>query len=153
MQKELASIIANKAAKQSPFEIIPLETTGKENNWKTEETLARVAVTLETERIKVSKPWCLWWWYSYRKPLYSFTLRCSSPWCNFRHHIFTGYVRHNLEVVLRLIEWADRCQHHPLSILIIYLHNLTFIGPCIVIYSYNKANEMHHFSDLFDKVL
>ena len=30
---------------------------------------------------------------------------------------------------------------------------LTFRGPCIVIYSYNKANEMHYFSNLFDKVL
>jgi hypothetical protein len=24
--------------------------------------LARAAVTLETERIKGSNPWCLWWW-------------------------------------------------------------------------------------------
>ena len=39
-----------------PFEIIPLQTTRKENNWKTEETLARAAVTLETERIKGSNP-------------------------------------------------------------------------------------------------
>jgi len=45
-----------------PFEIIPLQTTRKENNWKTEEALARAAVTLETERIKGSNPWCLWWW-------------------------------------------------------------------------------------------
>ena len=29
---------------------------------------------------------------------------------------------------------------------------MTFTGPCIVIYSYNKANKMHSFSDLFDKV-
>jgi len=39
-----------------PFEIIPLQTTRKENNWKTEEALARAAVTLETERIKGSNP-------------------------------------------------------------------------------------------------
>jgi len=38
----------------NPFEIIPLQTTRKENNWKTEEALARAAVTLETERIKGS---------------------------------------------------------------------------------------------------
>jgi len=31
---------------------MPLQTTRKENNWKTEEVLARAAVTLETERIK-----------------------------------------------------------------------------------------------------
>jgi len=37
-------------------EIIPLQTTRKENNWKTEEALARAAVTLETERIKGSNP-------------------------------------------------------------------------------------------------
>jgi hypothetical protein len=39
-----------------PLEIIPLQTTRKENNWKTEETLARAAVTVETERIKGSNP-------------------------------------------------------------------------------------------------
>jgi len=44
------------ATKPNPFEIIPLQTTGKENNWKTKETLARAAVTLETERIKGSSP-------------------------------------------------------------------------------------------------
>jgi len=26
---------------------------------------------------------------------------------------------------------------------------LTFRGPCIVIYSYDKAKEMHYFSNLF----
>jgi len=30
---------------------LPLQTTRKENNWKTEETLERAVVTLETERI------------------------------------------------------------------------------------------------------
>jgi hypothetical protein len=29
------------AIKPNPFEIIPLQTTRKENNWKTEETLER----------------------------------------------------------------------------------------------------------------
>jgi len=33
----------------------------------------------------------------------------------------------------------------------IQVANLTFRGPCIVIYSYNKANKMHCFSNLFDK--
>jgi len=27
--------------------------------------------------------------------------------------------------------------------------NLTFTGPCIVIFSYNKTNNMHRFSNLF----
>ena len=44
--------------------IILLQTTRNENNWKTEETLERAVVTLETERIKGSNPWCLWWWWS-----------------------------------------------------------------------------------------
>jgi len=39
-----------------PFEIILLQTTKKENNWKTEEMLERAIVTLETERIKGSNP-------------------------------------------------------------------------------------------------
>ena len=33
------------------LEILPLQTTGKENNWKTEETLARATVTLETDQM------------------------------------------------------------------------------------------------------
>jgi len=42
--------------KPNPFEIIPLQTTRKEDNWKTQEALAPAAVTLETERIKGSNP-------------------------------------------------------------------------------------------------
>jgi len=38
-------------------------TTRKENNWKTEEALTRAGVTVVTERIKGSSPWCLWWWF------------------------------------------------------------------------------------------
>jgi len=34
----------------------------EEEQWKTEETWARAVVTLETEQIKGSNPWCLWWW-------------------------------------------------------------------------------------------
>jgi len=59
----LASTLAKNTTKPNPFEITPLQTTRKENNWKTEEALARAAVTLETERIKGPKPWYLWWWY------------------------------------------------------------------------------------------
>ena len=60
IQTELAFTLAKNATKPNPFEIIPLQTTRKENNWKTEEALTRAAVTLETERIKGSNPWCLW---------------------------------------------------------------------------------------------
>jgi len=38
------------------FEMLLLQTTRKENNWKTEEKLERAVVTLETERIKESNP-------------------------------------------------------------------------------------------------
>jgi len=48
--------------KPNPFEIISLQTTRNENNWKTRETLVRAVVNLKTERIKGSNPWCLWWW-------------------------------------------------------------------------------------------
>jgi len=61
IQTELAFTLAKNATKPNPFEIIPLQITRKENNWKTEETLAAEAVTLETERIKGSNPCCLWW--------------------------------------------------------------------------------------------
>jgi len=49
---KLAFTHAKNATKPNPFEIIPLQTTRKENIWKTEEALARVAAPLETERIK-----------------------------------------------------------------------------------------------------
>jgi len=73
IQSELAFTLAKNATKPNPFEIIPLQTIGKENNWKTEEALARAAVTLETERIKGSNPWCLWWWIIFQQDAtYSF---------------------------------------------------------------------------------
>jgi len=49
---EMAFTLAKNATKPNLFEIIPLQTTRKRDNWKTEEALARAAVTLETERIK-----------------------------------------------------------------------------------------------------
>jgi len=52
---ELAVTLAKDATKPNPFEIISLQTTRKENNWKTKETV-RAAVTLETEQIKGSNP-------------------------------------------------------------------------------------------------
>jgi len=62
IQTDLAFTLAKNATKPKDFEIIPLQTTRKENNWKTEEALARAAVTVETERIEGSNPWCSWWW-------------------------------------------------------------------------------------------
>ena len=48
----MVSTLAKNATKPNHFEIILLQTTRKENNGKTEEALARVAVTLKTERIR-----------------------------------------------------------------------------------------------------
>jgi len=62
IQTELAFILSKNATKTNPIEIIPLQTTRKENNWKTEEALARAAVTVGTEQKKGSNSWCLWWW-------------------------------------------------------------------------------------------
>jgi len=42
--------------KTESFEIIPLQTTRMENNWKTEEALERAAATLKTEWIKGNNP-------------------------------------------------------------------------------------------------
>jgi len=63
IQMKLAFTLAKNTTKVNPFEIIPLQTTRKENNWKTEEELARAAVILEMERIKGFNPWCLWLWW------------------------------------------------------------------------------------------
>jgi hypothetical protein len=56
IQTELAFTFAKNATKPNPFEITSLQTTRKENNWKTAETLAKAVVTLETERIKGASP-------------------------------------------------------------------------------------------------
>jgi hypothetical protein len=53
---ELAFTLAKNATKPNPFKIIPLQTTRKEDNWKTEETLEREVVALEMEGIKGSNP-------------------------------------------------------------------------------------------------
>ena len=53
IQTELAFTLAKNDSKPNPVEFIPLQTTRKENNWKTEETLERTVLTLETERIKL----------------------------------------------------------------------------------------------------
>jgi hypothetical protein len=60
IQKELALTPAKNATTPNTFKIIPLQSTRKENSWETKETLARAAVTLETERAKWPYPWC-WW--------------------------------------------------------------------------------------------
>jgi hypothetical protein len=53
---QLVFTLAKNATKPNPFEIRSLPTTRKKNNWKTVETLARTAVTLETEWAKGSSP-------------------------------------------------------------------------------------------------
>jgi hypothetical protein len=53
---ELASTLAKNATKPNPFKILPPQTIRKENNWKTEKTLAGAIVTVETARIKGSSP-------------------------------------------------------------------------------------------------
>jgi hypothetical protein len=56
IETKLPFTLARNATKPNPFEIISLQTTRKENNWKTEETLERAVITLETEQIKGSNP-------------------------------------------------------------------------------------------------
>jgi len=53
IQTELVFALAKNSIKLNPVEIIALQTAQKKKNWKTEETLARTVVTLETERIKL----------------------------------------------------------------------------------------------------
>ena len=62
IQTKLVFTLAKNATKPNPLEIIPLQTTRKKDNRKTEETLERATVTLGTEQIKGSNPLCLWWW-------------------------------------------------------------------------------------------
>jgi len=93
IQTELAFTLAKNATKPNPFEIIPLQATRKENNWKTEEALARAAVNLETERIKGSNPWCLWrWWWRY----YRFLIYIHICEANILLSIFVAHSRKNV---------------------------------------------------------
>ena len=98
IQTELVSTLAKNATKPNPFEITLLQTTRKENKWKTEETLERAVVTLETERIKGSNPWRLWWsWQrdemSHIETRFSkLQLKNGRPtWCHLLFY-FTSYV-------------------------------------------------------------
>jgi hypothetical protein len=52
----MAFTLAKNATNPNPFEIIPLQTTRKEKNWKTDKILARAVVTLEMKGIKGSSP-------------------------------------------------------------------------------------------------
>jgi hypothetical protein len=56
IKNELAFTPAKIATKPNPFTIIPLQSTGKENNWEIQETLERPTVTVETERAKWPNP-------------------------------------------------------------------------------------------------
>jgi hypothetical protein len=82
IQNELAFTPAKNPTKPNPFKIVLLQSTRKENNWETKETLARAAVTLEMERAKWPNPWCLWWWlYSSSKTIITYNDRKYSVPC------------------------------------------------------------------------
>ena len=53
---DMVSTLAKNTTKPNPFEIILLQTTRKENNWKTKEMFKRAVVTLEMEQIKQCNP-------------------------------------------------------------------------------------------------
>jgi len=59
IQKEMASTHTKNATKQNSFKILQLQTARKKINWTTLKTLERATITLQTERIKGSNPWCL----------------------------------------------------------------------------------------------
>ena len=105
IQSELAFTLAKNATKPNPFEIIPLQTTRKENNWKTKEALVQVAVTLETEWIKGSNPWCLWWWWWWWSASLCFIVwAITCDWTNLRavFHVISPHVMLNLCLVFTL---------------------------------------------------
>ena len=86
--------------------------TRKENNWKTEEALERAVVTLETERIKGSSPWCLWWWWSSSSSFWvwillitKITRLCSAPSARpCRISVFTATVAYSC---LKVKSWYN----------------------------------------------
>jgi hypothetical protein len=47
---------AKNPTKTNPFKITPLQSTRKENNWETKETMERATVTVEKERAKWPNP-------------------------------------------------------------------------------------------------
>ena len=52
----MAFTFAKNATRQNPYQIIPLQTPTNENNWKTEEALARASLTVDAKQIKGSNP-------------------------------------------------------------------------------------------------
>ena len=117
---------------QMTTEIIPLQTTRKENNWNTEEALARAAVNLETERIEESNPWCLWWWWWWLKKfkiyiqtlktlLHVWIIRSSSgsTYCS----LLKLYIKTIIDVLryLNLVMWL--CKYIYIYIYITLLRN------------------------------
>jgi len=77
-------------------------------------------------------------------------------------HVIAGYGQHNLTQYLCTMVYTARvCSFfmHTVSFtdittahygaILSGTYILTFRGPCIVIYSYNKTNEMHYFTNLF----
>ena len=80
IQTKLVFTLAKNATKPNPLEIILLQTTRKKDSRKTEERLERATVTLGTERIKGSNPWCLWWWWHALRMQLSLFLYVSFCW-------------------------------------------------------------------------
>jgi hypothetical protein len=135
IQTELASTLAKNATKSNPFEIISLQTTRKKNIWKTEETLARTVITLETERIKRFNPWRLWlwlWWLnSDRKSILIINFWPISNngvyWLlipNCVYHVTTGYPVQNCLFAFILLLWSLslNCSFRFNVIFLLYIH-------------------------------
>ena len=74
-----------------------------------------------------------------------------------RIHPFFHHRRCDILSIGSVIKLKKNVCFEKCAVLVYYaasIDNLTFRGTCIVIYFYNKkANEMHNFSNLFDKVL
>jgi hypothetical protein len=57
LQKELAFTPAKNTTKPSPFKIISLQPTRKENNWETEETMERADCNSGDGTGQMAQPW------------------------------------------------------------------------------------------------
>jgi len=134
IQMELAFTLAKNATKPNPFEIIPLQTARKEDNWKTKEALVQAAVTLETERIKGSNHWCSWRWLLWPCVILSLTVRV-------KQHRHWETEEKNISRSICVFYWY--CRSNILSRGILGLHVMTQQTWCVFPWL-SPFNGIHH---------
>jgi hypothetical protein len=82
-------------------------------------------------------------------PLHAYGVHFNSAFTSLMWYNILNHMLYFSEVVLQkvLIEWGSfDCIQGPEGPFVNVVMNLTFVGPCIIIYFYSKTNKMHNIS-------